>query len=197
MVTDIVKKMITDNVEVTDIIDACRDGMTAIGDLFEKGDYFLSEMVMASELLTGVMGHLKMKVDRGPIKTLGTVVIGTVEGDIHYIGKDIVVKVLEANGYLVVDLGVDVSPEKFVEAIRTHKPKVVGLSGLITEAIGPMKKTIDAIEAASLRDKIKIIIGGGIVDEEICSYVGADSWANNVSTGLKIINEWVGENVGE
>ncbi len=193
MVTDTINKMIASNVELTDIIEACRDGMTVIGELFEKGDYFLSEMVMASELLTDIISRLKKKAERSYISPLGTVVIGTVKGDIHYIGKDIVVNVLEANGYQVIDLGVDVSPEKFVEAIITNKPEVVGLSGLITEAIGPMKKTVDAIKAAGLRDKVKIIIGGGIVNEVISSYVGADKWANNVSTGLKEINAWAGE----
>ena len=124
---------------------------------------------------------------------MGKVLIGTVEGDIHDIGKNIVVSVLEANGYDVIDLGVDVPPAKFVEAIKEHNPQVVGLSGLLTEAIGPRKETVDAIKDAGLRDKVKVIIGGGVVDEEISDYVGADGWANDVATGQRIIDKWVGE----
>ncbi|HZK18074.1 MAG TPA: cobalamin-dependent protein, partial [Clostridia bacterium] len=123
----------------------------------------------------------------------GTVLMGTVQGDIHDIGKNIVVSVLEANGYQIEDLGVDVAPDKFVDAIKKHSPQVVGLSGLLTEAIGPMKTTIDTIKEAGLRDKVKIILGGGLVNEEVKTYAGADAWANDVATGQRIIDGWVGE----
>lgn len=194
MAISIVEKMIREKVEISEVIEACRDGMAEVGDRFEKGEYFLSELIMSGELLKKIMVYLKKEMGDSHGKFLGTVVIGTVEGDLHNIGKDIVVNVLEANGYKVIDLGVDVSSDKYVAAINNHKPQIVGLSGLITEAIGPMKKTVDAIIAAGLRDKVHIIIGGGVVNEDVKEFVGADKWSNNVSTGLKEIKEWVGGN---
>src|SRR5690606_1084115 len=138
--------------------------MTKVGELFEQKEYFLSELSMAGGLFKGIMEIVKPKLKESSDKFMGNVLIGTVEGDIHDIGKNIVVSVLEANGYDVIDLGVDVPPAKFVEAIKEHNPQVVGLSGLLTEAIGPRKETVDAIKDAGLRDKVKVIIGGGVVD---------------------------------
>ncbi len=187
------RQMLKDGVDPLEVFGACRKGMTKVGELFEKKEYFLSELIMASSLFKGIMNVVKPEFKDTGVKVSGTVLMGTVQGDIHDIGKNIVVSVLEANGYHIEDLGVDVAPDKFVDAIKEHNPQVVGLSGLLTEAIGPMKTTIDTIQEAGLRDKVKIILGSGLVNEEIKTYAGADAWANDVATGQRIIDGWVGE----
>lgn len=179
-----------------EVVEACRMGMEKVGELFAEGEYFLSELIMSGEMLKNILEKVMADTDNGSIQALGTVLIGTVQGDVHNIGKDIVINVLKANGYKVIDLGVDVAPARFIEGIKEHNPQVVGLSGLLTEAIKPMKDTVDAIKEAGLRDEVKVIIGGGIVSEEVCSHVGADHWSNNVSTGLNIIKDWVGGSNG-
>jgi len=189
---ELVKKLIEQGVDLSTILDGIRKASDIIGRRFEEGRYFISDLIMAGEILREITEILRPIIVKEKPKKIGTVVIGTVQGDIHDIGKNIVVAVLEANGFEVIDLGVDVPPEKFVEAIRKHNPQVVGLSCLITEGIESMKKTIDAIKAAGLKEKVKIIIGGGRVDEGACKYVGADAWARDVQTGLRIIKEWVG-----
>lgn len=189
----ITEKMLKDGEDPLEVFGACRTGMTKVGELFEKKEYFLSELIMASSLFKGIMDVVKPKLKDTGDDVSGTVLMGTVQGDIHDIGKNIVVSVLEANGYQIEDLGVDVAPDKFVDAIKKHSPQVVGLSGLLTEAIGPMKTTIDTIKEAGLRDKVKIILGGGLVNEEVKTYAGADAWANDVATGQRIIDGWVGE----
>jgi len=130
-------------------------------------------------------------------EVIGRVVIGTVYGDIHDIGKNIVVTMAEAAGFEVIDLGVDVPPQKFVEAIKQYNPDIVGMSGLLTVAIESMKKTIDAIKEAGLRDKVKIIIGGGRVDEYAKEYTGADAWARDAATGIRIMLKWMKEKKGK
>jgi len=126
------------------------------------------------------------------IERRGKVVIGTVEGDIHDIGKNIVSFLLDVNGFDVLDLGVDVSPQKFVEAIRAFQPQVVGLSGFLTLAFDVMKETVEAIQAAGLRDEVKIMIGGGQVNEEIRKYAGADAYGKDAMAGVSLAQKWVG-----
>jgi methanogenic corrinoid protein MtbC1 len=126
------------------------------------------------------------------IKRQGKVVIGTVEGDIHDIGKNIVTFMLDVNGFEVLDLGVDVSPQKFVEAIRDFQPQVVGLSGFLTLAFDVMKETVEAIETAGLRDEVKIMIGGGQVNEEIRKYAGADAWGRDAMAAVSLAKNWIG-----
>ncbi len=189
----IVNEMLDQGTEPVEIFTAFRKGMTRVGELFEQKEYFLSELIMASTMFKGIMELVKPLLKGASKPITGTVLIGTVKGDIHDIGKNIVISVLEANGYSVVDLGIDVVPEKFVEGIKEHGAQVVGLSGLLTDAIGPMKVTVDAIVEDGLRERVKIILGGGIVNEKVKTYAGADAWANDVATGQKIIDKWVGE----
>jgi methanogenic corrinoid protein MtbC1 len=185
-------EMIDKDSDPVDIFAACREGMTRVGELFEQKEYFLSELVMASSVFKGIMELVKPLLKGAAAKTVGTLLIGTVKGDIHDIGKNIVISVLEANGYQVIDLGVDVPPEKFVESIKEHSPQVVGLSALLTDAYGPMKLTVDAIRDSGLRDRVKIILGGGAVSDKVKEYTGADAWSTDVATGQKIIDNWVG-----
>lgn len=189
----ITEEMLAKTADPVEIFAACRKGMTRVGDLFEQKEYFLSELIMASTVFKGIMELVKPRLKGASAKTAGTLLIGTVKGDIHDIGKNIVISVLEANGYRVIDLGVDVPPEKFVEAIKEHTPQVVGLSALLTDAYGPMKLTVDAIEESGLRDRVKVILGGGAVSDKVKEYTGADAWTTDVATGQKIIAKWVGD----
>lgn len=184
-----VKEKIDANEDPIKILEACRKGMAEIG----KGDdeIFLTDLIMAGEIFNEALELLMPKLKNSITKSVGKIVIGTVEGDIHNIGKDIAIKFLKAEGFEVIDLGVNVPAQKFVDAIKEYNPHVVGMSGLLTLSIKPMKKSIETIDAANLRDKVKVIIGGERVDEEVCIYVGADAWVNDVIEGIKIIKKWV------
>jgi len=192
-VIKLVKEKLEAGEDPMEILEAGRKGMSKIGEESgEGGSVFLTDLIMAGEIFREVMEILMPKLVDKKEESKGKVVIGTVQGDIHNIGKDIVITFLEAEGYDVIDLGVDVPPEKFIEAIRESNPHVVGLSGLLTLSIEPMKKTIQTIENADLRKNLKIIIGGERTDEEVSEYVGADAWVNDAVDGVKIINQWVG-----
>ena len=174
---EITKEMIEAGEDPINILNACKDAMNEVGARFEKGDYFLPELVMAGEMLNQISAIVKPKLT-GAVETerLGKVIIGTVEGDIHDIGKDLVVFMLDVNGFEVLDLGIDVPVQKFVDAIKDFQPAVVGLSGFLTLAFDSMKATVDAIAEAGLRDQIKIMIGGGQIDDEVRKYAGADAY---------------------
>ena len=190
-VLKLVKDKLDAGVDPIKILEECRLGMAEIGK--GSGDtVFLTDLIMAGEIFNEAMELLMPKLVSSSTKSLGKVVIGTVEGDIHNIGKDIAINFLKAEGFKVIDLGVDVPAQKFVDAVKEHNPPVVGMSGLLTLSIEPMKKSIEALAAANLREGLKVIIGGERTDEEICKHVGADAWVNDVIDGVKIIKNWVG-----
>ena len=190
-VLKLVKESLDAGEDPVKLLEACRIGMTEIGK--GSGDtIFLTDLIMAGEIFNEVMEILMPKLVNASTKSLGKIVIGTVEGDIHNIGKDITINFLKAEGFEVVDLGVDVPPQKFVDAIKEHNPPVVGMSGLLTLSIEPMKKAIETIASANLREKVKVIIGGERTDQSVCEYVKADAWVNDVIDGVKIIKNWVG-----
>ncbi|TFG11944.1 MAG: cobalamin-binding protein [Promethearchaeota archaeon] len=192
-VLKLVKERLDANEDPIKILDACRIGMSKIGnESGEGGTVFLTDLIMAGEIFNQAMEMLMPKLVSSTTKSLGKVVIGTVKGDIHNIGKDITINFLKAEGFEVIDLGVDVPPQKFIDAIKEHNPPVVGMSGLLTLSIEPMKESIEAIAKANLRDNVKIIIGGERTDQGVCDYVGADAWVNDVSEGVKIIKKWLG-----
>ena len=167
--------------------------MDVIGQRYEEGDYFLPELVMAGEIMNQIMVMIKPALAESMQEEhLGKVVIGTVKGDIHDIGKDIVSFMLKVGGYDVLDLGVDVPAQKFVQAIRDFQPQVVALSGFLTLAFDQMKATIEAIETAGLRDQVKIMIGGGQIDEAVRDYTGADAYGRDAIVAVKLANGWVG-----
>lgn len=174
------------------ILGDIRKATDIIGKRFEEGRYFVSDLIMAGEILKQVMNLLKPVIGAKKGVSKGKVVIGTVEGDVHDIGLNIVASLLEAEGFDVVNLGVDQPPQVFVEAIKEHNPKVVGLSGLLTEAIESMRKTVEAIKAAGLRDKVKIIVGGGRASKEVMDYTGADDWADDAAVGVRKIKALAG-----
>jgi len=191
----LVDKMIGDGVAPLDILTACREAMDIVGGRFEAKEYFIPELVMAGEMLDQIGGIVKPLISdqTGPkTEVAGKVLIGTVAGDLHDIGKNIVSFMLDVNGYEVVDLGVDVPKEKFVDAIREHQPQVAGLSGFLTLAFDSMKDTIEAIDAAGLRDQVKISIGGGQVDEQIKTYTGADAFGLTAMDAVAQCKEWIG-----
>jgi methanogenic corrinoid protein MtbC1 len=190
---ELVKEMVNSGVEPMAILDAAREAMAIVGQRFEEGTYFLPELMLSGEMLNQITDILKPELAKMPeVKRRGKVLIGTVKGDIHDIGKNIVTFMLDVNGFDVLDLGVDVSPEKFVEAIQDFKPQVIGLSGFLTLAFDSMKETIDAIETAGLRDGIKIMIGGGQVNEEIQKYAGADAYGRDAMAGVNLAQKWIG-----
>ncbi len=148
---------------------------------------------MAGEIMGDITAVVKPRLaDQGPEQKLGKVLVGTVAGDIHDIGKDIVVFMLDVNGIDVLDLGVDVPPETFVEKIKEFQPAVVGMSGLLTVSFEGMKKTVDAIEEAGLRDSVKIMIGGAPVDDFVQAYAGADAWGKDAMTAVSLAKNWIG-----
>lgn len=175
-----------------EVINACQAGMGIVGERFEKSEYFVGDLIFAGELLTEAVEILKPVIGGDNSKTIGTIVLGTVLGDLHDIGKNIFKSMAEAAGFKVYDLGIDVPPSAFVEKVKEVKPEIVGMSGLLTIAIDSMKDTIEALKAAGLRDKVKITIGGNIATKEISEYVGSDGYSDNASIGVKICKSFVG-----
>jgi dimethylamine corrinoid protein len=156
-----------------DVIAELQEGMRVIGDKYEAGEYFLSELIMSAQIFTHALDELGLDSDAVG-GTKGIFVLGTVHTDIHDIGKNIVASVLGANGYKVVDLGVDVPPQRFIEAVKEHDARLVGLSCLLTTAFPAISKTITAFETAGLRDRVSIFIGGGPVTPELAVQLGSD-----------------------
>ncbi len=174
------------------ILDDSRQAMETIGKRFETGECFIPELILAGEMLGEVSGLVKPKLQQGgATQKLGNVVIGTVQGDIHDIAKDIVAFMLDINGFEVTDLGVDVPPEKFVQAVRDTGAKVVALSGFLTLAYDPMKSTVEALKAAGFKD-VKVMIGGGQVDSQIREYTGADAYGKDAVAAVSLAKQWVG-----
>jgi methanogenic corrinoid protein MtbC1 len=173
------------------VVETCQQGMEIVGSRFEKGEYFVGDLIFAGELLTSCIEKLKPLLGSGGTGTRGTIVLGTVEGDIHDIGKNIFKGMAEAAGFKVVDIGIDQKPEAFIKAVQENKPNVVGFSGVLTLAIDAMRKTIEALKAAGVRDGFKVIIGGNAVSEDACKFVGADAWSKNAAEAVKTCGGWV------
>jgi trimethylamine corrinoid protein len=177
------------------ILDDCREAMAIVGKRFEAGEYFVPELIFAGEILRRISEVIKPKLAETTetAKKRGKIVIGTVQGDIHDIGKNIVTFMLDVNGFDVKDLGVDVPAQKFVDAVKEFQPQVVGLSGFLTLAYDPMKNTVRALEDAGLRDQVKIMIGGGQMDEKIRQYTNADAYGKDAMAAVALAKSWVPE----
>ena len=177
------------------ILNEVREAMAEIGKRFETNEYFLPDLMMSGEILRQVSDIITPKLKEIKTKNqLGKILLGTVAGDIHDIGKDIVKFMLEANGFEVLDIGVDVSPDTFLEKIKEFKPDIVALSGFLTIAFDAMKETIQKIKDAGLRDQVKIMVGGGTVDEQVKNYAGADAFGDNAVDAVNIAKKWLGVN---
>ncbi|MHA1731104.1 MAG: cobalamin B12-binding domain-containing protein [Promethearchaeota archaeon] len=176
-----------------EVAEVARKAMEEVGRMFETKEIFLTELIIAGELLKVVMEELGFSPDKmadaGNAKA--TVVIGTVEGDVHDIGKNIVIGLLSSNGFRVVDLGVEVPAGKFVEAVEAYKPEILAMCGLLTIAYDSMKATIEALERAGVRDGLKVMVGGGATDEAVREYVGADAFGKAAVEAVEIANRWV------
>lgn len=186
-VYELVEEKIDSGVSPLEIIADCNSGMVAVGELFSNQKYFISQLMFSSEILKNVMARLEpiMKdVDR--CETAGTVIIGTVKGDIHDIGKDIVISLLRGSGFTVVDLGVDVPAERFVEAVKETGARVLGMSALLNMTYPEMKTVVDALEAAGIRSGLTVIIGGAPVDERVRAFSGADYYAEDAVAGVNL-----------
>jgi len=176
------------------VLDAGKEAMTLVGERYEHKEFFLPELIIAGDMLKAIGDLVKPKLlaQAAQSEPLGKVVLGTVAGDIHDLGKDIVGFMLDVNNFEVVDLGVDVAAEKFVRAIQDAKPDVVGLSGFLTLAFDQMKVTVEAIKEAGLRDRVKIMIGGAIMDDTAAQYVGADAYGPDATAAVKLAKSWTG-----
>lgn len=176
-----------------ELVDQARSGLELVGKKFEQGEFFLMELMRAAQIFMAASEILNPAIQEkyGGVSTKGVVLLGTVAGDIHDLGKNIVKILLECNGVEVVDLGVDVPVEAFVEKAKEVSPDIIGLSALLTASIPQMKATVVAVEAAGLREKVKLIVGGGIVGEVDLSEVNADHATTDANEGVSMIMDWI------
>jgi 5-methyltetrahydrofolate--homocysteine methyltransferase len=177
-----------------EILGAYQKALAIIGKRFEEGLYFVPELILAGEMMRNASVLIKPLMEEGKThggKKAGKFLLGTVEGDIHDIGKDMVGMLLEVNGFEVKDLGVDVPALRFWDETRAFQPDIIGMSGLLTLAYDSMKQVVDGLKETGLRDKVRVIIGGGQVDEYACRHVGADAWAADAVAGVKQALKWM------
>jgi 5-methyltetrahydrofolate--homocysteine methyltransferase len=181
-----VKEALAANVPAEDILrKACIPAMGEVGRLFEEGEKFVPEMLISARAMQKSVNLLKPHLQGGKIQSVGKVLVGTVQGDLHDIGKNLVGMMLEGTGFEVVDLGTDVTPSKFVDAVRQHQPQLIGLSALLTTTMPAMKKIIEALQEAGLRSQVKVLIGGAPVTEAYASQIGADGYAPDASSAAR------------
>lgn len=193
----LVRKRLDDGGDPLAILNACRDGMMLVGERFQKGEYFVSDLLQSGSIFRQAAGILEPRLGAGSGTPRGTVVVGTVKGDLHDLGKNLVVMMLKATNYAVHDLGVNVPPPRFVEALQETRASALGLSGLLTTSFGPMKETVAAVDAAGLRPGVRIMIGGGPTSEQVRAYTGADAWGADAQSAVNLCTQWVEAGRGE
>ncbi len=177
----------------SDIIEqGMREGMQVVGEKFESGDYFLAELVLAAEVMKEGLKVLEIEAPGEELPTKGTVVLATVKGDIHDIGKNLVGSTLTAAGYRVVDLGVDVEPEKVASATQEEEAQIVGLSVLLTPMVPELKNTVEILEKRGLRNKVKVVIGGACTSEELSERIGCDAFGKDAISAVRICDTLIG-----
>ncbi|QRN82368.1 corrinoid protein [Chloroflexota bacterium] len=181
-----VEKALADGVDPGEILDAMVKAMGAVGQLFEEGEYFVPEMLIAARAMKTGMDILKPELVDADIQPAGKIVAGTVKGDLHDIGKNLVCMMLEGAGFQVVDLGSDVSPEAFVAAVNEHHPDFIAMSALLTTTMPNMQTTIEALKAAGVRDQVKVLIGGAPITDAYAEKIGADGYAPDASRAVKL-----------
>jgi 5-methyltetrahydrofolate--homocysteine methyltransferase len=187
----LVKQALEDKIDVKIILGSLIDGMGVVGRRFRDGEIYVPEVLIAARAMYAGLDLIRPILTQTGATYVGKVVIGTVKGDLHDIGKNLVKMMMEGAGFEVIDLGRDVSPEKFVEAVRTNKPNIVGMSALITTTMVNMKDTIEALKNANLRDKVVVMIGGAPVTERFAAEIGADSYAKDADTAVAKAKEIV------
>ena len=187
-VKELVKQQLDEGTKPQEIVAQCQAGLAQIGERFQKGEYFISELMYAGEIMKELMAGLGPKLESLPEQSgaAGTVVIGTVRGDIHDIGKDIVILMLRGSGYKVIDLGVDVPPQKFVDAVAEHKPFMLGMSAFLTTCTKAIVKTVEALKEAGVRDGLTIIIGGAATSDLVAERTGCDGYGATAVEAVKL-----------
>jgi methanogenic corrinoid protein MtbC1 len=189
-----VKQQLNDGVPPEKIFAELQKGMEFVGDKFQAQEYYLSELIMAADVFKNAASLLQEKFQSDEKDKIATMVLGTVAGDIHDIGKNIVSLIFSSNGFQVIDLGVDVPVQRFVDAVKEHKPQLVGLSCLLTTSFDSMKETVTALEEAGLRNGLKVLVGGGPLDETTRQYVKADVLCKDAPGGVEIAKKLLGVN---
>jgi methylmalonyl-CoA mutase cobalamin-binding domain/chain len=192
-VKTLVKEKLASGMPVTEIVAECNRGMIELGNRFGREECFLPDLMFGGMIMKGIMAQLAPKLEQqGAAKTVGTAVIGTVQYDVHDIGKDILVMMLRGAGFNVIDLGVDVSPAEFVEAVREHKPVVVGMSLLLTTCFKSVAATVQAIRDAGLRQGLAIMVGGAAAGDLLSANAGCDFYGKTAVDGMKYACQVVG-----
>jgi methylmalonyl-CoA mutase cobalamin-binding domain/chain len=192
---DLAAEMLDRDVEPLLIVEACRAGLEIVGKRYERREYFLSALIMSGEIFNGIMarleyrGFFRLAEDEDAPKVL----LGAPLGDVHDLGKYIVSMLLRSSGFKVIDLGVSVAPSRFLEAAREHHAGLVGMSALITAAYESVRETVAGFEQAGLRDRVKIMLGGGATNQRVCTYTGADAWSRDAADAVKFAKEFLGK----
>ncbi len=190
---ELTRKLVDEGVKPSEIINkGLIGGMNVVGDRFKKGDMYVPEVMMAAKAMHAGMNIVKPLLLEGESSSTGKVVLGTVAGDLHDIGKNLVGMMMESGGMEVVDLGVDISPEKIAVAVREHKPQVLGLSALLTTTMLAMKDTIEVLKEEGLRDSVKVIVGGAPVTQDFADEIGADGWAPDAASAKDLAQKLAG-----
>jgi 5-methyltetrahydrofolate--homocysteine methyltransferase len=190
-INDAIDKKIDKGTTPLDILDALNQALEKVGNRYEEGEFFLSELIMAGYLASEISKKLKPLMKDVAKASKGKLVIGTVKGDIHDIGKNIVIMMLDAAGFEVVDLGVDVPTDKFIEAVKTETPQILGLSALLTSTMSEVKPIIDALQDNGLRDKVKVVVGGRPITQEFVDEVGGDGFAEDSIKAIQLIRDLI------
>jgi 5-methyltetrahydrofolate--homocysteine methyltransferase len=191
-VEDRVKSLISSGIDPLSIInDGLIAGMNVVGARFKAGDMYVPEVLMSARSMGCGVELVKPLIAKEDLKSQGKVVIGTVKGDLHDIGKNLVTMMMQSSGLEVIDVGIDVPPEKFIAAVREHKPDILGMSALLTTTMPAMKDTIELLAEEGLRDKVKVIVGGAPVSQEFADYVGADAYAPDAAVATDQCKEFV------
>jgi methanogenic corrinoid protein MtbC1 len=189
----LVEERLAEGDDPINVVTACRDGMEIVGKRFSAQEYFVSDLIVSAELFNNIMKIIGPKLPAGSGEGSGIkVVFGTVQGDIHDIGKNLVITMLRCSGFQVYDVGINVPPHTFVDKVRETGANLVGLSGLLTMAFPSMQETVKALAVAGLRDKVKVMVGGGLVDDFVCQHVGADAWGRDAMEAVRLARSLTG-----
>jgi 5-methyltetrahydrofolate--homocysteine methyltransferase len=188
---ELVRSLLKEGADPLSILNALREGLDEVGKRYERGEYFLSELIIAGDLMKQILSLVRPKLKNKKEKPLGKIVAGTVKGDLHDIGKNIFLMLAEASGFEVIDLGVDVPAEKFIEAARLYKPSIIAMSALLTVTMPYMSEVIEALKREKLRENIKVIIGGAPITKKFGEDIGADYAAETAVEGIEICKKWV------
>jgi corrinoid protein of di/trimethylamine methyltransferase len=192
-IQDVARRVIKTGIPLTKVIEAVTKGMSIVGQNYEQGEFFLSDLIMAGETMKAAMKIIEPHLRAAKVKTRGVIVIATVQGDLHDIGKNIVAAMLTGVGFEVHDLGVDVPPNKFVDAVQEIKPDIVGMSVLLSSTAPMMKTVIDNLKENGLRDGVKVIVGGAPLTEKYAKQIGADAYAEDAVQGVETCKKWMEE----